>query len=187
MTGSVFETERLVVRPWRDDEAPRLFDIRRRPEITRWFGTPTPMASVDEARERIARWRAITEADARLGSWAITERSGGPPAGSILLKTVEGHPEQIEVGWDLHPDATGRGLATEAARGAIAKAYADGAPEVFALTHVDNVASRRVAAARGHDRPRRRRRPRLSGRVAAVPRAAAARPRRRRGRGRRSC
>ena len=149
MTGSVFETERLVVRPWRDDEAPRLFDIRRRPEITRWFGTPVPMADEAEALERIARWRAITEADARLGSWAICERAGGPPAGSILLKSVEGHPEQLEVGWDLHPDATGRGLATEAARGAIAKAYADGAPEVFALTHLDNFASRRVAERAG--------------------------------------
>ena len=145
----VFETERLVVRAWRDDEAPRLFDIRRRPEITRWFGTPVPMASEAEAVERIARWRAMSEADPRLGSWAICERSGGPPAGSILLKTVEGRPEEIEVGWDLHPDATGRGLATEAARGAIAKAYADGAPEVFALTHVDNFSSRRVAVRAG--------------------------------------
>jgi RimJ/RimL family protein N-acetyltransferase len=149
VTGVVFETERLVVRPWRDEEAPRLFDIRRRPEITRWFGTPTPMADEAEALERIARWRAMTEADPRLGSWAIVERSGGPPAGSVLLKTIEGRPSEIEVGWDLHPDATGRGLATEAARGAIAKAFADGAPEVFALTHTDNLASRRVAERAG--------------------------------------
>ncbi len=149
MTGSVFETERLVVRPWREEEAPRLFDIRRRPEITRWFGTPAPMADVAEARERIARWRAMTLADPRLGSWAICERTGGPPAGSVLLTTVEGNPGQIEVGWDLHPDATGRGLATEAARGAIAKAFADGAPEVFALTHTDNLPSRRVAVRAG--------------------------------------
>lgn len=147
--GSVFETERLVVRPWRDEEAPRLFDIRRRPEITRWFGTPRPMTDEAEALERIARWRAITEADARLGSWAICERSGGPPAGSVLLKTIEGRPSEIEVGWDLHPDATRRGLATEAAGGAIAKAFADGAPEVFALTHTDNLSSRRVAERAG--------------------------------------
>jgi pimeloyl-ACP methyl ester carboxylesterase len=149
VTDSVFETERLVVRPWRDDEAPRLFDIRRRPEITRWFGTPTPMASVDEARERIARWRAITEADPRLGSWAICERAGGPPAGSVIIHVVEGRRDRIEVGWDLHPDATGRGLATEAARGAIAKAFADGAPEVFAVTHTGNHRSRRVAERAG--------------------------------------
>ena len=152
MTGSVFETERLIVRPWRDDEAPRLFDIRRRPEITRWFGTPTPMASVDEAHERIARWRAITEADPRLGSWAICERAGGPPAGSVILMIADERPDRIEVGWDLHPDATGRGLATEAARGAIAKAFADGAPEVFAVTVPDNHRSRRVAVRAGmHD------------------------------------
>jgi len=149
LTDSVFETERLVVRPWRDDEAERLFDIRRRPEITRWFGTPAPMASVDVARERIAQWRAITEADARLGSWAICERAGGPPAGSVIVHRVEERPDRIEVGWDLHPDATGRGLATEAARGAIAKAFADGAPEVFAVTHTDNHRSRRVAERAG--------------------------------------
>src|SRR5205085_9727419 len=131
---------------WRDEDAPRLLDIRRRPEITRWFGTTAPMADEAEARQKVAAWRAIS-ADPRLGSWAIWERGAATPAGTVLLKLVEGSaPEEVEVGWYLHPDAMGRGLASEAARGAIAKAFADGWDEVFAYTHTDNHPSRRVAA-----------------------------------------
>lgn len=149
---TIFATERLVVRAWHDEDAPRLLDIRRRPEITRWFGTPTPMADEAEALEKIAGWRAMTAADPRIGSWAIWERGAATPAGCVLLKTVEGRvPPEVEVGWYLHPDAMGRGLASEAARGAIAKAFADGWDEVFAFTHTDNLPSRLVAARAGMD------------------------------------
>ncbi|MGZ6709138.1 MAG: GNAT family N-acetyltransferase [Solirubrobacteraceae bacterium] len=146
---ATFETERTVVRPWREDVAPRLFDILRRDEITRWFGTPRSLERESEALEKIRGWREVTAGDPRFGTWAIAQRDGGAPAGSVLLKPVEGRPGETEVGWYLHPDATGRGLATEAARGAIAKAFADGAPDVWAFTHPPNVPSHRVALAAG--------------------------------------
>jgi len=36
----VAHTERLVLRPWRADEADRLFDMMRRDTVVRWLGVP---------------------------------------------------------------------------------------------------------------------------------------------------
>jgi RimJ/RimL family protein N-acetyltransferase len=43
-------TERTVIRPWRPEEADRLYDIVRRREVTEWLGRPEPWTpeQVDE-------------------------------------------------------------------------------------------------------------------------------------------
>ena len=146
---TVFETERTVVRPWRDDEVDFVFDVLRRPDVTQWFGTPTALAEPAEAAARMAGWRAATDADPLVGTWAIEARATGAPVGCVLLKRVLPGREEMEVGWWLHPDHTGNGYAREAALGAIGKAFADGAPEVFAVTHTTNEPSKRVARAIG--------------------------------------
>jgi RimJ/RimL family protein N-acetyltransferase len=48
---------------------------------------------------------------------------------------------EVEVGWHLHPDAWGRGLATEAARGAIEHGFKAGIGEIYAVVRPGNVAS----------------------------------------------
>jgi len=118
MTGPVFtpiRTERLVVRPWREDEAPRLLDILRRPEIVRWLGHPKTLDTVEEARVKI-----VGMADALPKSeWAFEVVETGVPAGSVMLVDIP-HSEQpdgtklVQIGWYAHPDATGHGYTTEA-------------------------------------------------------------------------
>ncbi len=53
----VVSTARATIRPWRTSEADVLFDIRRRPEVSRWLGDPEPWADLDTAHERMAVWR----------------------------------------------------------------------------------------------------------------------------------
>ncbi|MBV9172798.1 MAG: GNAT family N-acetyltransferase, partial [Chloroflexi bacterium] len=50
-----------------------------------------------------------------------------------------------EVAWHLHPNHWGHGYATEAARGAIQRAFEGGLAEVLALVEAENEASQRVA------------------------------------------
>jgi hypothetical protein len=57
----VVTTGRLVVRPWRSDEADRCFEIYRRPEVVRWIGAE-PMQDRREAIELIERNRARLQA-----------------------------------------------------------------------------------------------------------------------------
>ena len=70
------------------------------------------------------------------------------PVGTILLLPLDdatGPTGAVEIGWHLHPDYQGRGLATEAARALLSAAARAGCERVLALTDPDNAASRAVA------------------------------------------
>lgn len=138
------ETERLVIRPWRDGEATRVLDILSRIEVARWLGDgePTPMKDLDEAREKIASWRAIEPPQ---GQWAVEVKETGVSAGSVLLVPIPDSGGLLQVGWHLHPDTHGLGYATEAAAAVLAHGFAAGITEIRALTHTDNYPSQAVA------------------------------------------
>jgi RimJ/RimL family protein N-acetyltransferase len=123
--GIVVETDRLVIRPWRLDEADRFFDMYRRVEVVRWFAA-RPMQDRREAVERIEHNIARLAADPRFGAWAVVERSSGVPAGTVMLKPVPDGDGEIEIGWHLHPDRWGRGFASEAAGALLKRGLADG-------------------------------------------------------------
>jgi RimJ/RimL family protein N-acetyltransferase len=138
----VAETERIVIRQWRTEEVDRLFDLLRRMEVAKWLGpTPEPMRHRDEAVARIQRWAADIAADPRFGAWAAVERASGIPAGTVLLKPLPDGDGEVEIGWHFHPDSWGKGLASEAAGTLLARAFACGLEEVWAVTHLDNHAS----------------------------------------------
>ena len=145
----VATTDRLTVRPWRTDEAPELLDVLGREEVTRWLGPShrRPLVTPQEAVARIATYAERTLATP-LGVWAVVPHDE-PPVGTVLLVDVEGSPGDVEVGWYLHPDAQGRGLATEAAAAVLRHGFDNGLPEVLAVTHDDNTASQAVCARLG--------------------------------------
>ena len=155
LAGHVFETERLVVRPWTAADADRHFDMYSRWEVARWLGSvPAPLESPEESVARIDRWAALTRRDDRFGIWAVEVADTGIVAGTVLLVpmplTGEDRPRSpeeggdVEVGWHLHPDCWGQGYATEAARAAIGKGFAAGLSEVVAIVYADNEPSMRV-------------------------------------------
>lgn len=130
-------TDRLVVRPWQSEDAGRLFDIYRRVEVVRWIGAE-PMREHREADAMIERMSARLELDPRFGAWAVVERSSGVPVGGVSLKPIPDGDGEFEIAWQLHPDSWGRGFASEAAGAVLKRGFADGLPEVWALTYLDN-------------------------------------------------
>jgi len=138
-------TPRLLLRAWRAEEVERYYDMHRREEIARWIGVPAlrerteALAEIEQNAQRLA-------ADPRFGAWAIVERASGIPAGTVLLKPIVETDAggEIEIGWHLHPDRWGHGLATEAAAAILARGFAEGLEEIWALTHLDNARSARV-------------------------------------------
>ncbi len=135
--GRVAETVRVVIRPWRVDEVDRFVEIYRRPEVVRWF-PPAPMLDRQEAVERIERNLAQLAADPRFGRWAVVSRSSGVPVGTVILQPLPDGDGEVEIGWHLHPDSWGRGFASEAAGAVLGRGFADGLPEVWAVTDFDN-------------------------------------------------
>ncbi|QNE18506.1 GNAT family N-acetyltransferase [Kribbella qitaiheensis] len=150
----VFETDRLVVRDWADSDGDRVFDIYRRWEVSRWLGAdPRVMADRDAAERVIDRWNERNQ-DTVYGIWAVEEKASGTVAGTVLLvplpePTDASGKGEVEVGWHFHPDAWGRGLATESARGAITHGFRSGIGEIYAVVRPDNAASLAVCGRLG--------------------------------------
>ncbi|HEY0951653.1 GNAT family N-acetyltransferase [Nocardioides sp.] len=138
-------TDRLLIRPWRHEEAPRLLDILSRLEVVKWLGDGEPklMRDLEEAHERIDRYAERSAPP--LGMWAIERTADGVSVGTVLLLTLPNAEHgEVEIGWHLHPDSWGHGYATEAARAVLAHGFAGGLPEIIAVSHTDNRASQAV-------------------------------------------
>lgn len=145
MNDVLFETDRTRVRPWRLAEAPRLYDLLGRWDVVKWLGDdPKVLTSEDEARDRIGAWAEGHRAGSAHGCWAVEVSATGVPGGSVILKPLPNGDGEVEIGWHFHPDSQGKGLAAEAAKGLLAKGFAEGLDEIFALTHPTNEASRKL-------------------------------------------
>ena len=73
------------------------------------------------------------------GFWAhggLSERRNRTTCGSVLLKPLPNGAGEIEIGWHLHPDSWGRGLATEAAGALLRYGFELGLTEIWAVTHL---------------------------------------------------
>ncbi len=145
------ETERLTLRPYRDEDAPRVLDVLSRIEVVRWLGNPPfhLMADLDEALTWIARRHELETEDPATIFRAVVPHETGLVAGSVLVAPLRridgGHVGEYEIGWHLHPDSEGRGWATEAAGILARQAFAAGHDELVVDMYPDNHGSARVA------------------------------------------
>jgi RimJ/RimL family protein N-acetyltransferase len=143
----MIETERLVLRDWRNGDAARFAQVTNTPNVMRWLGGVMPPEAVIELAERHARCRVVH------GHcfWIVQRHDdGGDLSGEMLgfcgLKRSDapGAPfaGEFEVGWRLREDAWGKGYAKEAAIASLAAAFDRfGANEVYAITVIENTAS----------------------------------------------
>ncbi|KAA1422702.1 GNAT family N-acetyltransferase [Mumia zhuanghuii] len=131
-------TDRLSLRPYALDDAPRVLDVQSRHDVIRWLGDPpyVPMETLDQAQTWINDLNALPDVDPRCIGLAVEAVETGVVVGTIMLTTLpKTDPVELQVGWHLHPDSIGHGYATEAARALFDAAYAhfdgsDGRPEV---------------------------------------------------------
>jgi RimJ/RimL family protein N-acetyltransferase len=140
----MIETERLVLRPWRDADLDAYAAILADPEVADWIGgTLTREGTV----ERMALSNASL-ASRGCGRLAVVRRADLALIGHCGLLPIRDDIELapgLEVGWALARAAWGEGYAQEAARAAIADGLQRlGLREVTAFTTVGNVRSQNV-------------------------------------------
>lgn len=141
-TGTVvIETPRLRLRTYRESDLAPLAAMSADPEVMRYLGGVRSAAHVAErARASEAHHRATG-----LGFLPIERRADGAFLGLAGVSPVEWYPDDLEVGWRLHPDHRGRGYATEAGAAWIDRAFAlTDAPRVISVADVPNRASHAV-------------------------------------------
>ena len=127
------ETERLVLRPAREDDLEDMHAVLSSPEATRWWSTP-PHPSIDVTRD----WLSAMIAGADAGLDMVIERDG-----RVIGKA--GFYTPPDIGYILHPEYWGRGLATEALTAMLDRLFdATDHPAATADVDPDNAASIRV-------------------------------------------
>lgn len=138
------ETERLVLRSFRLEDAPALHErVLGDPEVMRFIprgGAP----SVERTRAAIERYVAHERAHG-YSLWAVELRDTGELIGDCGLYRVEGAGPEVEVAYHLGRPWWGRGYATEAAKAALDFGFREaGLAEIVAICFPDHAASRRV-------------------------------------------
>lgn len=108
------ETERLILRQWRDEDLEPFAAMSRDEEVMRWLGGVLTRERAQAYMDR------AHDAFARLGMcrFAIERRDDGAFIGACGLMPSHEElpiPPFIDMGWRLSRDAWGHGYATEAA------------------------------------------------------------------------
>ena len=114
-TGFTAETERLRLRTYTDDDFDAFFDLHRREDVARYL--PWHPRDEQAAREALARHQRLTvEVDDQGVTLAGFDKATERLVGDFVLIQRSVEHRRGEVGYVLHPDFAGRGLATEGAR-----------------------------------------------------------------------
>jgi RimJ/RimL family protein N-acetyltransferase len=136
------ESERLLLRQWRLDDADEYATICADPEVMQHMtGEPyTRMIAWRHMAFLIGHWHLRG-----YGHWAVEEKATGHLVGRIGFLRPDDYPG-FEVGWVLARSAWGKGYATEGAARALDHAFfALDQREVISLIRPDNLASIKVA------------------------------------------
>ncbi len=132
-------TQRLILRPWRDDDAEPFVAMSADPLVMRHLLPMDRARSIDWIERQKAH-----EREHGFCFWAVEIPGLLPLAGAIGLYTVAPPmpcAPAVEIGWRLVPAAWGRGYAEEAARASLDFGFARGIPEIVAFTVTANTSS----------------------------------------------
>ena len=142
MNEVTLETERLIMRMWRESDFEPYAELCADPEVMRYLG--------GKVFDRTEAWRQMASMIGHwylrgYGIWAVEEKDSGRLAGRIGCINPEGWPG-FEVGWTLKREFWGKGYATEAGRRALEYGFNElDKPHIISLIHPENRASIRVA------------------------------------------
>jgi [ribosomal protein S5]-alanine N-acetyltransferase len=141
------ETPRLILRPFRERDLDRLAELMANPDFMRFSLGVFSREQTASFLEKLIDWdrRGLPS------QFAAIHRDDNRVIGYCgFFHQPLDETNEIEIGYRLHPDYWGRGLATEAARAVRDHGFADlKLPRVISLIHPENLASRRVAEKNG--------------------------------------
>ena len=142
------ETERLILRSFREEDVDIMAQLFANPDFMRFsLGVFTERKQTIAFIEKVMAWDR-----ARIPSqFAVVQRGEDVIIGYCgFFYHLEHGIEDIEIGYRLHPDYWNCGLITEAARAVRDHGFRDWKlSRVISLIHPENIPSRRVAEKNG--------------------------------------
>ncbi|MGB3722756.1 MAG: GNAT family N-acetyltransferase [Pacificimonas sp.] len=140
----MIETERLILREWREEDRAPFAALNADPDVMASLGPVMTRRESDALVDDL-----IGRASEKGHSFMpLIRKNDGAFLGfngictATVRQSFDGLPE---IGWRLNRESWGKGYATEAARGALEWAWAElGAAHVISITSVNNTRSRAV-------------------------------------------
>jgi len=150
----MIETERLILRAWREEDVPEFARVTNTPAVMEYLG------GVKEPEAFRGSFERVTVSQEKNGFcfWIVERRSDSALLGFCGLKVGNTSPidGEIEIGWRLREDAWGQGYAREAAMATLDWAWRNlSCDRVVAITAAANTRSwglmERLGMRRLHD------------------------------------
>lgn len=140
----VIKTERLILRPWKEEDIDLFAKLNADPRVMEFFPKVCTKEESDELLKRIC----IAMKQQGWGWWAVSIPDVSDFIGFIGLGHVNfdsNFTPAVEVGWRLAYEYWGKGYAPEGARAALKFGFENlHLDEIVAFTAVNNMRSRRV-------------------------------------------
>ena len=133
-----FNTQNLQLRQWRPNDAHWLFRLNQDPEVVKYTGD-SGFSSEAKALELIQTYPNYQRDG--YGRWMVTDLSSNTPLGWCGLKK---NPWGIDLGFRFFREHWGKGIATKAARAALALGETFEVDPIIGRTLSSNTASSRV-------------------------------------------
>lgn len=139
----MIQTERLILRPCREDDKDAFATILNTPAMMAQIGGVKTRAEVDALIDK----RIADQEQDGFSYWAVEERDGGALVGTCGVRIARNYPDtpvdrMHEAGWRIAEAHWGRGYAREAAEASFGWAWAHtDATTIAAWTSQANVAS----------------------------------------------
>ena len=139
---------RLLVRKPRESDAPRALELAHDPDVA-WWNPTREMATVEDA----AAWcrDGADWSDGSHATWHVEDAASGLLLANVSLFAFDDDELTCKIGYRVHPDSRGRGVARAVVTAVTDWVFADRGLARVQLEHsVPNLASCRVAEAAGY-------------------------------------
>jgi ribosomal-protein-alanine N-acetyltransferase len=138
---SIFETSRLIVRRFTEDDDEIFFLLNGNAEVVRYI---RPVMNKKECDEFLLKVIADANATPLYGRWAVHEKIPGAFAGSFAIIPVT-NSDRMQLGYSLLPSEWGKGYATELTKAGLEYVFAQTSLDIiYAYTEKPNLASQKV-------------------------------------------
>ncbi|PYE53939.1 GNAT family N-acetyltransferase [Deinococcus yavapaiensis] len=145
------QTDRLTLRLPRPADDQDLLAYYSRADVAQYL-LEEPWTPND-AEEQLAKRLTRVGLDSEVGALALVWEHAGRVIGDVSLWLTKGRGDVAEIGWVMHPDFSGKGLATEAVRAVLTAAFdVYGLHRVAAQMDARNAASARLCERLGMQR-----------------------------------